>query len=113
MRKYLLPALGAALALMAPVGAMAQQQHKPGASHQQQAPVRQQPAKQQAPAQHQSPAKPAPRPAVSHSPYGTWNNSWGAKPSAPPSHFAKKGDWYNSRTDTYRTVSGKSLRCKL
>mgnify|MGYP001043174350 CR=1 FL=1 len=58
--------------------------------------------------------------------YGTWQNTWGKAPPAPPKHWTRKGDWYrhvracqqryksySAKTDTYRTYAGKSLRCKL
>ncbi|MFT4027853.1 MAG: BA14K family protein [Novosphingobium sp.] len=58
--------------------------------------------------------------------YGSWNNSWGSRPPAPPRHWTRSGDWYrhvracqqryrsyNPRTDTYRTNSGQDRRCTL
>lgn len=58
--------------------------------------------------------------------YGQWDKSWGTRPSAPPKHFTKHGDWYrhvracqrayrsyNSRTDSYRSRDGRTLRCRL
>jgi len=58
--------------------------------------------------------------------FGNWNKSWGARPPAPPAHFTRRSDWYrhvracqqryrsyNPRTDTYRTWSGRTIRCTL
>lgn len=57
--------------------------------------------------------------------YGNWQNSWGARPSAPPAHWTRKNDWYrhvracqvkyrsyDSRTDSYR-LKGQAKRCGL
>lgn len=120
MRKYLLVALAAAVTAVAPTGAMAQQH---GNTHQQQPG---QPQTKPQPNQPQADRAPAGKPGATRNQYGSWNTSWGAQPSAPPAHWTKKGDWYrhvrackqrfgtyNSRTDTYRMSSGKSLRCKL
>ncbi|GEM_PF-1117259 len=62
----------------------------------------------------------------SASQYGNWNTAWGARPSAPPAHWSNKGDWYRhvracqqkfrsyrAATDTYRTNSGRTVRCTL
>ena len=125
MRKYLLVALAAAITVGAPTGVMAQQhgnahQQQPGKPQAKPQPAAPQPGKQQAN------KAPAAKPGAIKNQYGTWNTTWGAAPSAPPSHWSKKGDWYrhvracklrfgtyNARTDTYRIASGKSLRCKL
>lgn len=78
-------------------------------------------------------AQPAPTPKQAlparpsgNEPYGRWDRSWGNRPSAPPKHWTRKGDWYrhvracqqkyrsyNARTDTYRTGAGKTRRCPL
>lgn len=86
------------------------------------APAKAEPAK--------APAKPAPskaKPAPQgDARYGQWDKSWGTRPPAPPKHFTKHGDWYrhvracqrayrsyNSRTDSYRSRDGRTLRCRL
>lgn len=79
----------------------------------------------------QGPTKSKPAAQQPHTPastqaYGQWNRQWGAKPPAPPAHFAKKSDWYrhvracqrkyksySARTDTYRSNRGQALRCRL
>jgi hypothetical protein len=65
------------------------------------------------------------QPAVHKDRYGSWNNSWGARPGAAPKFWTRKGDWYrhvracerryrsyNYKTDTYR-IGNKKLRCRL
>lgn len=82
-----------------------------------------QPSHQQASPKKETPKKDAPK---ADTRFGQWNNGWGAKPPAPPSHFTKHGDWYrhvracqvkfrsyNPRTDTYRASGNRTLRCRL
>ena len=121
MRNIFTRALGVALIVATPVALVAQPQPTPSAK-----------PGTKAPANNQSGKAPQAKPAASkpgstqQGQYGTWNNSWGKAPSAPPAHWTKKGDWYHhvracqqryksysSKTDTYRTLSGKNLRCKL
>tara|TARA_R110002167_G_scaffold81092_2_gene222344 strand:- start:55 stop:465 length:411 start_codon:yes stop_codon:yes gene_type:complete len=58
--------------------------------------------------------------------YGTWQSSWGARPSAPPAHFTRQSDWYrhvracesryrsyNPRTDRYVPRIGRTAVCRL
>ncbi len=58
--------------------------------------------------------------------FGRWDNRWGARPSGPPSHWNKRGDWYrhvracqqryrsyNSRTDSFYMRRGQQRRCTL
>ena len=59
--------------------------------------------------------------------YGTWNSSWGSRPTAtPPRHFTRTNDWYrhvracqnryrsyNPRTDTYVVRAGRTAICRL
>jgi len=72
------------------------------------------------------PARPGPAPADHRNPYGSWSNSWGAAPPAPPAHFTRHNDWYrhvracqqrfrsySPRTDSYRTYRGRMVRCTL
>lgn len=105
-------ALSIALLIVTPATAMAQSGSRQHSDRQQQQAQRQQSDRGQSQTTRNS--------------YGTWNNSWGARPSAPPKHWSKTGDWYrhvracqqryrsyNSRTDTYRTNSGRSVRCTL
>lgn len=93
----------------------------PAALAAQPAPQRQSPPPAQQQQQHQQQRGPAQQPN-----YGTWNDNWGPRPSAPPSHWEKTGDWYrhvracqqryrsyNPRTDTYRAYSGRDRRCTL
>lgn len=106
--------ISVALLIGAPVAALAQSGHRPPAG------------------QHAQPNKPTPsRPPANHRPstndsYGVWNSGWGARPPAPPKHWARNGDWYrhvracqqryrsyNARTDSYRTYRGKHVRCRL
>ena len=106
---------GLAILLAAPAAVSAEQNRQPEPTRQAQPASRTQ----------QEHAQPA-RPAASSHPYGSWNNSWGATPPAPPSHWTRKSDWYrhvracqqryrsyNARTDTYRTNAGRSKRCTL
>ncbi len=101
MRRFLLPAIGAALAMLAPAGAMAQPRHD----------------------DMHRPDRGPPPPASGD--YGRWDSRWGSRPAPPPRHWGKKGDWYrhvracqvryrnyNPRTDTYRH-RGQNLRCRL
>ena len=130
MRKFILGAIGAIAVVAMPATIMAQpkptperEERKPDNQKKpQQQQNRQQQQNQQKPGSH----APQGRPQQSNSQYGSWNNSWGKAPPAPPKHWSKKGDWhrhvracqqryksYNASSDTYRTYSGKSLRCKL
>lgn len=58
--------------------------------------------------------------------YGRWDNSWGARPAAPPRNFSRRNDWYrhvracsqryrsyNARTDTYVVRRGRTAQCRL
>lgn len=58
--------------------------------------------------------------------YGTWNSSWGSRPSAPPAHFKRTSNWYahvracqqryrsyNPRTDRYTVRAGRTAICSL
>jgi len=58
--------------------------------------------------------------------YGRWDNSWGARPSAPPRRWTRQNDWYrhvracsqryrsyNPRTDTYVVRRGRTAMCRL
>lgn len=58
--------------------------------------------------------------------YGNWDDKWGARPSAPPRHWNKQGDWYrhvracqqryrsyNARTDMFTIRRGVMRRCML
>lgn len=58
--------------------------------------------------------------------YGTWNSSWGSRPSAPPAHFKRTSNWYahvracqqryrsyNPRTDRYTVRAGRTAVCSL
>lgn len=58
--------------------------------------------------------------------YGRWDNSWGARPSAPPRHFTRTSDWYrhvracqqryrsyDARTDRYTVRRGQTAICRL
>lgn len=58
--------------------------------------------------------------------YGRWDNSWGARPAAPPRSWSRQGDWYrhvracsqrfrsyNARTNTYMVRRGVSAQCRL
>jgi len=109
---------GLAILLAAPAAVSAEQNRQPEPARQAQPAPRTQQG-------HAQPAQ-ADRPAASSHPYGSWNNSWGATPPAPPSHWTRKSDWYrhvracqqryrsyNARTDTYRTNAGRSNRCAL
>jgi hypothetical protein len=111
-------------ALVAPAAANAQSNpHRTDDREQTQrpAPQQQQAAPQRQPAQQQRPNTNSRQPN-----YGNWNNSWGARPPAPPRHWTRSGDWYrhvracqqryrsySARTDTYRTNSGRTVRCTL
>lgn len=114
-------ALGIALIVAAPSVALAQSHQRP-------------PQEDTRSNQRGDAGKPADRPGQQGSgprqqggqSYGNWDSRWGARPSAPPSHWTNKGDWYrhvracqrefrsyNARTDTYRTRSGQVRRCRL
>lgn len=132
MKKLLMRALGAAMLMAIPVGVSAQHSAQTRTDHredQRRPATTQTPAKKQAaqkkPAQTQKSAA-ARNSNHTNSPYGRWDQSWGAQPPAPPKHWSKKSDWhrhvracqqkyrsYNARTDSYRTQSGKTLRCRL
>ena len=58
--------------------------------------------------------------------YGSWQSSWGARPSAPPAHFKRQSNWYahvracqqryrsyNPRTDRYTVRAGRTAICSL
>lgn len=58
--------------------------------------------------------------------YGTWDDRWGARPPAPPRHWARNNDWYrhvracsqryrsyDSRTDRYVVRRGQTAMCRL
>lgn len=58
--------------------------------------------------------------------YGRWDNSWGARPAAPPRSWTRQNDWYrhvracsqrfrsyNPRTDTYVVRRGRTAQCRL
>ncbi|MEJ7934541.1 BA14K family protein [Sphingobium sp. AN558] len=58
--------------------------------------------------------------------YGNWDDKWGARPSGPPRHWSKQGDWYrhvracqqryrsyNPRTDMIVIRRGMTRRCML
>lgn len=58
--------------------------------------------------------------------YGSWQSSWGARPSAPPAHFKRQSNWYahvracqqryrsyNPRTDRYTVRVGRTAICSL
>lgn len=58
--------------------------------------------------------------------YGRWDNSWGARPAAPPRHFTRTNDWYrhvracqqryrsyNPATDRYTVRRGQTAICRL
>ena len=58
--------------------------------------------------------------------YGTWNASWGARPSAPPRSFTRTSDWhrhvracqqryrsYDAVTDRYTVRRGQTAVCRL
>lgn len=109
-----LKALGALLLLVLLTGAAVQpsmaQQGRPAPAPTKQA---------QTPPKAAAPAKSA-----RNEPYGRWDQSWGARPPAPPRHWTKKSDWhrhvracqqkyrsYDARTDTYRTYQGRTRRC--
>ena len=132
MRKFILGAIGAIAIVAMPATIMAQPKPTPEREERkpdnQKKPQQQQNRQQQQTQNQQKPGSKAPqgRPQQSNSQYGSWNNSWGKAPPAPPKHWSKKGDWhrhvracqqryksYNASSDTYRTYSGKSIRCKL
>ncbi|MFC4253910.1 hypothetical protein GRI97_00655 [Altererythrobacter xixiisoli] len=92
------------------------------------------PARQNAPAQEAGQqvgqrsgnAHPSSHSSNDASQYGNWNTGWGIRPGAPPAHWNNKGDWYRhvracqqkfrsyrAATDTYRTNSGRTVRCTL
>jgi hypothetical protein len=124
MSLNLIRAVSIALLIAAPTTAMAQsgsRQHQ-DRDQQQRSQREAQPQRQQA-----APRKSDRGQAQStRNSYGTWNHSWGTRPSAPPKHWSKTGDWYrhvracqqryrsyNARTDTFRTNSGHTRRCTL
>lgn len=58
--------------------------------------------------------------------YGRWDNSWGARPPAPPRSFTHTADWhrhvracqqryrsYNPATDRYTVRRGQTAVCRL
>jgi len=58
--------------------------------------------------------------------YGRWDNSWGARPPAPPRSFTRTADWhrhvracqqrfrsYNPATDRYTVRRGQTAVCRL
>ncbi len=58
--------------------------------------------------------------------YGRWDNSWGARPPAPPRSFTRATDWhrhvracqqryrsYNPSTDRYVVRRGQTAVCRL
>ena len=111
--RILLLAVLAAVATTGVPAASAQNRHTPAKTEPTKAPAKTVPSK----------AAPAPK---DNARYGNWDRSWGTQPPAPPKHFAKHGDWYrhvracqrayrsyNAHTDSYRSRSGKTVRCKL
>ncbi len=117
MRKFTAPALTALLLVFAPQSLQAQT--KPANPPRDEMQTRHEPSER--------PEKSQPGPGTSSKgQFGDWKSAWGKAPPAPPKHWAKKNDWhrhvracqqryksYSARTDTYRTHSGKQLRCKL
>jgi len=58
--------------------------------------------------------------------YGRWDNSWGARPPAPPRSFTRTADWhrhvracqqryrsYTPATDRYTVRPGQTAVCRL
>ncbi len=129
MRKLMLAAIGAALLAAAPA-AIAQspqsspQSHPPG--HGGQGPGNG-PGHGNGPGPGPSKPTPSPGPNRPGGPdYGHWDNHWGMRPPAPPSHWKNYNGWYrhvracqqryrsyNPRTDTYRVRPGIYRRCVL
>lgn len=123
MFRYLAGVLCASFLVAAPAGTMAQPvSHPPGGHATQPTPSSSRPGDHRPgdnrPGDH--------RPGPSGPSYGNWQNGWGPRPPAPPSHWTRQGDWYrhvracqrhyrsyDPRTDTYRTRGGKRLRCRL
>lgn len=125
MRKLMLAAIGAALLAAAPAAiAQSPQSHPPGhdqgpgPGHGPGGPGPDRPG--QGPGQGPGPNRPG------GPDYGHWDNHWGVRPPAPPSHWKKHNGWYrhvracqqryrsyNPRTDTYRVRPGVYRRCML
>lgn len=81
--------------------------------------------------QNTGPSQPDMRRGDNHGPdntdrYGAWQTSWGARPSDPPAHFSRHGDWYrhvhacqsrfrsyNPHTDRYTARHGQTAVCRL
>lgn len=117
MQKFLAGALGAALVLIAPTAASAQARHDP-APHAQ---ARHQQTRTTVRTQTRTTTT------TTRGNYGNWNNSWGARPSAPTAAYkGRHNDWYrhvracqqryrsyNPRTDTYNLRAGVNRRCTL
>ncbi|MFT4251861.1 MAG: BA14K family protein [Caulobacter sp.] len=121
MRRLMLAAIGAALLAAAPAAiAQSPQSHPPGHGDQG-------PGHGSSPGPGPSKPTPSPGPGRPGGPdYGHWDNHWGARPPAPPSHWKKHNSWYrhvracqqryrsyNPRTDTYRVRPGVYRRCLL
>lgn len=121
-------ALSIVLLIATPAAAMAQSGPRQQQDRDQQ--QRQQQSRQQQPQAQQQRPQATPNRQAQRQPtrgsYGTWNQSWGARPSAPPKHWTRTSDWYrhvracqqryrsyNPRTDTYRANSGQNRRCTL
>lgn len=137
MNKFLASALGLGLLMAAPASLSAQPSGRPQEQSRDHRDQRHQAGQrgQQTPAPKQTERAPARPPQMSpqrdnarpsQNAHGSWNSEWGARPSDPPKHFSRKGDWYrhvracqqkfrsyNSRTDTYRTQGGQARRCTL
>jgi hypothetical protein len=123
MSLKLLGAAGAIVLAIAPLSLAAQPAHQGnhGPAQQQGRPSANKPGNNK-PAPH----KPSPpRPAANQG-FGNWDSRWGARPSNPPSHWTKKGDWYrhvracqqrfrsyNARTDLFVLRLGVTRRCTL
>ena len=106
--------------------AQAQAQRTEQRTQQQQQPQRQQQGQQAQTQQQPQANRNSNNNNVVRTRYGNWNRSWGAQPSAPPRHWTRTNDWYrhvracqqrfrsyNARTDTYRSNSGRTVRCTL
>ncbi|MBI1682234.1 BA14K family protein [Caulobacter hibisci] len=129
MRKMMLAVIGAALLAAAPAAlAQSPQSHPPGHGGQG-------PGQGSGPGSGHGPGGPGPdRPGPGRPDpgrpggpdYGHWDNHWGARPPAPPSHWGKPNSWYrhvracqqryrsyNPRTDTYRLRPGVYRKCRL